>query len=79
MTKAKKLKMKFIGLKHGNWYLVEGDKHKKGEFFLVVGEKGRKCSATAEFFPISCLNRENPAIWSQFGPKFQSFTYHDSL
>ena len=84
MTAAKKLKHIFTGTKHGNWYVVEGDKDlveesTKGKFFLVVGERLRKYLASARLLLISCFSRENSAIWSQFRPKLQNLVSHDSL
>ena len=74
----------FTGLQHGNWYLVEGDKHlvresTKGGFFLVVGEKMRKYLASAGLLFIPCSSRENSAIWPQFESKLQNLVFHNSL
>ena len=77
MTAAKKLNDVFTGLKHGNWYLVEGDKHFVGQytkdgFFLVVGERMSKYLTSAGLILIPCSSRENSAIWSQFALKLQN-------
>ena len=74
----------FTGIKNGNWYLGEGDKHlveesTKGRIFLVVGEKMSKYLASAGLLLIPCSSRENSAIWSQFGPKLQNLVFHNSL
>ena len=74
----------FTGLKHGNWCLVEEDKHFVGEstkerFFLVVGESMSKYLASAGLLLIPSPSRENSAFWSQFGPKLQDLISHDSL
>ena len=50
-----------------------------GRLFWVVGERMSKFLASARLVLISCTSRENPKIWSQFGPKSQILISHDSL
>ena len=76
MTAAKKVKMKFLlAWKLVNWYLVGGGvfllvRMRMSKFFWLV--------LNSSLF-IPCPNEENPAIWSQFGPKLHNLKSDESL
>ena len=85
MTAAKNVKVKLfwglnmkIGIQWRGQKFGGGVYKREERLFLVVGERINKLLASAEvLFPSP--NRQNPAIWSQFGPRLQNIISHDSL
>ena len=65
---------------------IEGDKNlvrvtvtTKVELFLLVGERISKLLASPGLLFVPYPIRENPAVWSQLGPKSKNLIYHDFL
>ena len=80
MVAAINVKMKFLSVKkHVNYYLVERDTNLVGKSTkwgtFPGGGRNNKLLASAGVLLFPCPSRENPAIWSQFGPRLQNISH----